>query len=319
MPHIVLVDTDILRAGSRLVWMLIAAMAVATAAVLWAAGLSITWKIFPYVPAAIIACGAVNLLYRFFRPDPAIVYATELITQILLIGLVGGLLAYGAAASGLPYHDAELLAADRWLGFDLQWYLGFVDSRPWLAWLSFIAYNTMLWQAPIVFFVLLLTRHVERLQSFAASLAISLVITIAIFALFPALGWHGYLFPDLSFVRDFVPHLKEVRSGALRAIPVDDIRGIISFPSYHAAVAMLAVWALWPVRFIRWPTLMLNVLMIASTPIEGAHYFVDVIGGLVVGACAVLVAVRMRDAIGRRWTGSARDRSTPGRLATAPD
>jgi membrane-associated phospholipid phosphatase len=319
MPHIVLVDTDILRAGSRLVWMLIAAMGLATAATFWASSLSITWKIFPYVPAAIIACGALNLFYRFFRPDPAIVYATELITQILLIGLLGGLLAYGAAASGLPYRDAELLAADRWLGFDLQWYLGFVDSRPWLARLSFVAYNTMLWQAPIVFFVLLLTQHVERLQSFVASLAISLVITIAIFALFPALGWHGYLFPQLSFIRDFVPHLKEVRSGALRAIPVDDIRGIISFPSYHAAVAMLAIWALWPVRFIRWPTLMLNVLMIASTPIEGAHYFVDVIGGLAIGACAVLIAARMRDVIRRHWPDSARGRSIPEHLATAPD
>jgi hypothetical protein len=39
----------------------------------------------------------------------------------------------------------------------------------------------------------------------------------------------------------------------------------------------------------------------------------------VVGACAVLLAVRMRDAIRRHWTDSARGRSTPNRLATAPD
>ena len=151
MRQVVLADTDILRAGSRLIWMLIAAMAVAVAAIFWATGLSITWLVFPIVPATIVVCAGVTLFYRFFRPDPAIFYAAELICQILLISLLGGLLAYGAAALGLPYRDAELLAADRWLGFDLRWYLGFVDSRPWLARISLIAYVTMLWQATMFF------------------------------------------------------------------------------------------------------------------------------------------------------------------------
>lgn len=323
MAHVVLADSDVLRAGSRLVWLLIAAMAVAAAAICWAAGLSITWQTFPTIPAAIAGCVAVTSFYRFFRPDPAIVYATELITQILLIIFLGELLAYGAAASRLPYRDAELLAADRWLGFDLQAYLGFVNSRPRLALLSLIAYMTMLWQAPIVFVVLSLTRRVERLQGFAVSLVVSLLITIVIFALFPALGWYGYLriepaaFPHLSFFATFVSHLEGVRSGALRAIPIDDIRGVISFPSYHAAAAVLAVWALWPIRFIRWPLSILNALMIASTPIEGTHYFVDVIGGIAVSACSVLVVIRTRHAIRRYCADGARGRAVAERPAGA--
>lgn len=123
-------DSEVLRAGSRLVWMLIAAMAAAAAAACWAAGLSITWHSFPIVPVAIAGCAALTLFYRLFRPDPAIVYGTELITQILLVIFLGELLAYGAAASALPYRDAELLAADRWLGFDLHAYLRFIDARP---------------------------------------------------------------------------------------------------------------------------------------------------------------------------------------------
>jgi PAP2 superfamily len=268
------VDSEALRAGSRLVWALIAGMAAAAAVACSAAHLSITWQTFPTIPAVITACAAITLFYRLFRPDPGIVYAVELITQILLIIFLGELLAYGAAASSLPYRDAELLAADRWLGFRLQDYLGLVNARPWLAMLSVIVYMTMLWQAPIVFAVLTLTRRTERLQHFAVALAVSLGITIAIFALFPALGWYGYLrinpaaFPNLAFFSNFVSHLEDVRSGALRAIPLDDIRGIISFPSYHAAAALLAVWAIWPLRFVRWPVLLLNALMVASTPIE---------------------------------------------------
>lgn len=304
--QIVSADTEILRAGSRLIWALIAAMAVAAAATYWQTGLTITWHTFPTIPAAIAGCAALTLFYRCCRPDPGIIYATELITQILLIIFLGSLLAYSAATVGLPYRDTDLFAADRWLGFDLQAYLGFVDARPWLARLSLIVYTTMLWQAALVFAVLTLTRRTERLQDFAVTLVVSLLITIAIFALFPALGWFGYLqvdratYPNLTLLTTFVEHVEAVRSGALRAVPIDDIRGLISFPSFHAAAAGLAVWALWPVRYIRWPLLVLDTLMVASTPIEGGHYLVDVIGGFGVTACSVLIAVVIRRVIDAR-------------------
>ncbi len=325
MLHVVLADTGNLRTGSRLVWTLIAAMAAFTVAIFWAKGLSITWQTFPTTPVAIVICAALTLFYRSLRPDPAIFYATELLAQILLISVLGGLLTYGAASLAFSFRDAELLAADRWLGFDVQWVLGFVDSRPWLAQLSLIAYVSMGWQAIIVFFVLLLTRRVERLQDFAMSLVISMVITSAIFSLFPARGWDVYLgidhaqFPHVSFIMHYVPYLEAVRSGALRAIPVDAMHGIISFPSYHAAVAVIAVWAFWPVRFLRWPLLILNVLMIASTPIQGTHYFVDVVGGLAVSACTLLAVGYIRRTIHRRCADSALNPSVSERVAMAPD
>ena len=229
MRRVVLADTETLRTGSRLVWLLIAAAAAITAAIFLAKGLSVTWERFPTVPVAIVVCVALALFYRFVRPDPAIFYAWELLAQILLIGLLGALLTYGAASLGFPYRDAQLLAVDRWLGFDIQWYLGFVDDRPRLAQLSLIAYVTMGWQAHIVFFVLLLTRRIERLQDFAMAVIISGVITSAAFSLFPALGWDVYLgidhaqFPNISFIMHYVPHLEAVRNGTLRAIPVDEI------------------------------------------------------------------------------------------------
>src|SRR5581483_1805311 len=173
MVQVVSADSDVLRTGSRLVWTLIAAMAIAAAAACFAGGLSITWEKFPTIPAAIAGCAAMAMFYRFFRPDPPILYGTELITQILLLIFLGELLAYGAATSALPYRDAAFLAADRWLGFDVRAYLAFVDARPWLAFISLIAYMTMLWQAPVVFVVLSLTARVERLQDFAIALIVS--------------------------------------------------------------------------------------------------------------------------------------------------
>jgi len=145
------------------------------------------------------------------------------------------------------------------------------------------------------------------------------------FALFPALGWYGFLhidiaeFPNPALFVNFASHLEDIRSGALRAIPLDDIRGIISFPSYHAALAVLAVWALWPVCFICWPLLMLNTLMIASTPIEGTHYFVDVIGGVAVSVHTLPAVDYVRCAIRRHCVYNAHGGLLAECVATVPD
>jgi membrane-associated phospholipid phosphatase len=289
-------------------------MAATAVIVYWAAGLSLDCRSVPSLVIVIAISAPVALFYRLLRPDPDIFYSTEAITQIFLISLIGALLAYAAATSGLPYRDAQLLAADHWLGFDPRTYLDFVYAHPRLATFYPFVYLSMVYQPAIVFIVLALSRRIERLHDFAIALIVSLIITVSIFALFPALGWYGYLridpaaYPHLPLFWNFAPHLEDVRSGALRAVPLGDLRGIISFPSYHTAAAMLAIWAVWPVRFVRWPMLILNVMMVASAPIEGAHYLIDVIGGGLVGLCAVMAADGLRHAIRRRCAETARSR-----------
>ncbi len=287
-------------------------MAVGAAAACWAGGLSVDCQTLPSLVVVVAISAPVALFYRVLRPDPGIFYSAESITQIFLISILGALLAYGAAAAALPYRDAELLAADRWLGFHPRAYLDFIYAHPVLVMLFPLVYLSMVYQPAIVFIVLTLTRRISRLHDFAVALVASLVITIAIFALFPARGWYGYLgidpaaYPRLMLFWNFVPHLDAVRNGTLHAIPLGDLRGIVSFPSYHTAAAMLAVWSVWPVRFVRWPMLALNAFMVASAPVEGAHYFIDILGGLGVGVCAILVAVWTRHALRHHWAEKAR-------------
>jgi membrane-associated phospholipid phosphatase len=304
-----------LRVGSCLVWTLIGVMAVTGAAACWAAHLSIDCQALP-IPIAVVGISApVALFYRTLRPDPAIFYATQSVAQIFLISLLGAILAYGAAASGLPYRDAELFGLDRWLGFDPRVYLEFVAGSRWLAALYPLVYLSMVYQPAVVFVALMLTRRLDRLHDFAIALGVSLVITIAVFALFPAVGWYAYLgidpaaYPRLQLFWNFAEHLENVRSGALHAVPLADLRGIISFPSYHTAAAVLAIWAVWPIRLARWPMLILNALMVAAAPVEGAHYLVDLVGGAAVGACSVAAAALVRRAICRHL--AERGRSGP--------
>lgn len=271
-------------------------MACAVAAEYWAVGLTLDYGAVPVVALLIPICLAASLLCYWCRLNHKLVYGTETVAQILLISFLGGLLTYGAAAAGFPYRDAELLAADRWLGFDIKAYLAYLDAHPFLAALFPRVYLSIMRQPIIVVAALTLTGRLERLHDFSVALIVSLIVTIAIFTLVPAISWYAFLhidgdaFPNLVIFTDFAAHLDDVRTGSLQAISLADLRGIIAFPSFHAAAAVLGAWAFWPLRFLRWPMLVVNALMVVATPIVGVHYLVDVVGGLAVGGVAVLAA-----------------------------
>ena len=66
--------------------------------------------------------------------------------------------------------------------------------------------------------------------------------------------------------------------------------GLISFPSYHASVAVLCIWACWRIPGINLAFLAINCLMLAATPTHGSHYLVDIIGGALIAGLSVAAA-----------------------------
>jgi membrane-associated phospholipid phosphatase len=73
--------------------------------------------------------------------------------------------------------------------------------------------------------------------------------------------------------------------------------GIITFPSFHAALGIIFIAGLWPIPVLRWIGLIVNVLMIAATPVEGGHYFIDVLAGVVIALLCQLAARRIVQAV----------------------
>jgi len=78
-----------------------------------------------------------------------------------------------------------------------------------------------------------------------------------------------------------------LRSGAIDAISIDTVTGLVNMPSFHACAAAVLAWTFWSWRWLRWPMLALNAAMtFAAIPI-GGHYFCDIIAGLGVAALAI--------------------------------
>jgi membrane-associated phospholipid phosphatase len=277
---------------SRVIWPLIAAMGMLTAASFMLSGLRLDFASNPYVFAAIAALFAISWFYASVRPNTRLHILTASAGQILLILLFGILLTYAAVTAKFPYVDADLYAIDNAVGFHRRAYLAFFQHRPWLDQLLTVAYFSMLPQFAVVPVIMFVTDDLERLQRMIVAIAVALVITALISVFTPSLT--AFVYVDLPRMAHVPPHLytpqatmDALRAGTFHAVRLDSLEGLVSFPSFHTTAALIFIWTLRKQRYLAWPALMLNGALIVATPIDGAHYAIDVAGGAVVAALAL--------------------------------
>lgn len=289
---------------TRLSWQITLAIALLTACALDIAGLSIRLDLSASTVAIISAYLFLTIHYRFVRQNAEVARALISFGQLVVVVLMGLLLTYAASVVPLPYRDAELHAIDRWLGFEREAYVAFLGRNESLRDALSFAYNTMMRQNILVLVVSIIAQRGDRLQAYIIAFAIAVTATAAIATVVPAAN--AMIYVDnvprgLSTLpgggHSYFPVLEALRNGALRVVDFGDrIEGLISFPSFHTANAILFVWALWPIRILRIVLVPLNLLLIASTPICGAHYAIDVIGGVTVAFGAIAATTWLVDA-----------------------
>jgi hypothetical protein len=232
------------------------------------------------------------------RRDPQVMFVLGSTAQIVLVTVLLAPLTYVAAAANFPLRDAELMAADRALGFDWAAYVAYVNDHPALAaWLSY-GYTMIRWPLFAIPVALSAVGRCARLQEFTLAFALALIATVFISALVPAIGVYQQIGLDPAALASLNPQayldqvrdLEPVRDGALRHLDLFGLAGIVTFPSFHAASCLLYAWALWPVRWMRPIAVVANVAMFAATPIDGGHYFVDLIAGVAVAWLGIVAA-----------------------------
>jgi len=202
---------------------------------------------------------------------------------------------YIAIAQAWPLKDDQLLLADRFLGFDWLGWFRFVTQHPILDRYLSLLYSTLPIQ--ILYFCLLmgLTAAFQRMRELFWLLFLALMLTMLISWWMPAMG--PFEIFHLQSRGAFLPEIARVRSGVRLDISLEDLQGIITFPSFHTVMALAMIYGFRGTRFVGWVFALLNGFLLLGIPVFGGHYLVDMIAGAAVFALA-LVAVRvgMRDA-----------------------
>lgn len=323
-PRCSMIDSDARTAWQlfNLNWLPVAAMGALLALGLPLTGLSlepVAYGITLAIAAVLVVVAYGHRLAKGELADPKLVFSLGTIGQVILTCAIVGPLSYVAGKLNWPLQDDALLAIDRALGLDPEAIARYVNDHPWLADCLARGYGLIKWPLLGIPVVLTLTARHVRLQVFMLAMSLALAVTIAISAVVPAIGtYYGLQLPAAHFpeinTAVYAGQLRDIlalRDGSLHELGLFFLSGIVSFPSFHTASAVLYMWALWPVRGIGGIAAALNLLMIAATPAIGAHYLIDVAGGIAVAAAAIWVTTFYVQRLGRTAPVSAAPELSP--------
>jgi membrane-associated phospholipid phosphatase len=243
-------------------------------------------SMFPWTDCKIAAACAV---FCFLYPNPRLGEATRLFFWSSLWGSPLLVLVQLAARSPFPLVDRQLAAIDHALHFSTAAIHHPFVELPWRTF-SILVYVLFI---PLLFAPVLIPCFCgfpQAARRFVIGVIIAVAIGAALFAFFPAVGpWASEAMAPGTLQLAMGNYLVHLKSG----MPMEmdfGLSAIVSFPSEHVAVAILAARALsaiQPVRKWIWP---ISILVCCSTITTGWHYGIDVLGGIAVATLSASLA-----------------------------
>ena len=277
-------------------WILIAAMVLSFLAAQYHRTFSVDpLRAVPAV-ASLIVLGAAGAIGRR-TARPRLAAGATAFLQMTLFTLLGVVLAYAFAAQAGVLWDDRLAAADRAIGFNWPVVLRLLDMAPAAIWVLGLAYHSLTVQMIVVIVCLSALPKFDTLRTMVCAAILSGFVTILISGLTPALGnlfdpsRYRHLWPSVAWVEQGL--IAGLRDGSHHVLDLTMLMGIVSFPSFHATLAAIFIWAFRAIPRLAVPGGAWAILTIIATPVFGGHYGVDVIMGLILAPPAIILANRL--------------------------
>jgi len=249
--------------------------------------------------AAALAGG--GLFYDRVRKDAAL--SAMLLATSFLVAFSAGfsVLNYFLLTVAGPRIDVLLAETDRLMGFDWSSMMAFMSRHPGPDLVLQIAYNSVLVQVALLIAWLGWKSRCEEISALSLAIAVGAMATVFFWAFFPSFGAFTVYHLDpsvagrLSLALDarYAHDLLNLLATGPGHIAPGEVKGLVGFPSFHVAMAAMVAWYARRLAFVRWPVGALNLVVLVSTPIQGGHHVVDVVGGLAVAALAIALAERI--------------------------
>ncbi|UDL88616.1 phosphatase PAP2 family protein [Mesorhizobium sp. PAMC28654] len=227
--------------------------------------------------------------------------ALEVVGFGILITVPLLVLSYIVISFDFPLADGKLASMDSALGFDWHGFIRFVDARPLLSRVLLEAYQTISYQLILIPMALVVFGRQQRAYAMMTGYCMLCVLACFISMFFPALGTYAYYGLTYQSVNNINPYFalspvesfNAVRDNYAYTLTASSAAGLICFPSIHAGVAYLCTWAAWDVKALRYPVLVLNIVMSVAAVSHANHYLVDIISGFGTSAFVTVVVTAL--------------------------
>jgi hypothetical protein len=261
--------------------------------------------------AVLVAGGVFYTRYRRDERLSTMLFGTAF---LVVFSAAFALLNYLLLTVAGPRIDGLLASADRTLGVDWPALMAFMTNYPRLDAVLQLCYGSVMPQIAMLIIALCFTAQCERVYRLCLSIALGAMLTVFFWTAFPSFGaFSVYELPpqvaahlNLALDGHYAEELKALLAHGPGFISPTSAKGLVGFPSFHGALAMLVAWYAKDVKVLRWPVLVLNAVVLIATPIQGGHHVVDLIGGLAVACAAIAATDRISALAPRGFTGIVR-------------
>ena len=211
--------------------------------------------------------------------------------------------------------DPILAACDRSIGFDWLSLLRWANEHPVASSLLHLCYDMCGEQFLLCVVLFTLTHRSQRLLVLLSSSLVSLIIVHLVPLFYPCLGPYSYFGAEflnlsqinLSGAANSVAGVLAMRRGDTSIVTLGNLVGTVTFPSFHAVMALQFAWALSCFKGLRFPAMIFNGAVLVSSMIYGSHYLIDLIAGSLLGIVSIVLIYCLCEACRRQWpTGSLR-------------
>ncbi|MDG4906115.1 phosphatase PAP2 family protein [Mesorhizobium sp. WSM4898] len=221
------------------------------------------------------------------------------LAAIVLFSAMLLLYSYLATATDRPLMDSYLASADAALGFDWVAYTQWLNKHPPIPAVISMAYGSLQIQMLVLPAILAFKGRMDRLLEFVACFGLSGILTCVVMTYAPAAGAFDFFHASPNILAAFGPgastrHLDQLHAlRELRSFLIEQPEGLVTFPSFHSALAAIFVFSMRGIRFAMLPAIVVNALLILATPPQGSHYLIDVIAGVAIAMMSAWMVSRV--------------------------
>lgn len=249
--------------------------------------------------AALFAVFAIAAtLYDWIRKDSCISSMLFGFGFVTLYGATLNVLSYFGLTIAGPRIDEFLASVDRHIGANWPALIVFMSNHPIANFVSFFVYQSSTWQVVILIAVLGWRDRVRTVEQVCLTLVLCGIFTISVWMMFPSFGaiavyglpstiaGHLPIFVDQNYAHQLMGLLE---NGPGRISPFA-VKGLVGFPSFHTAQAVIVAWYARRTGLLFYPFLIFNVLTVLSTPTQGGHHVIDLLGGFAAAVLSIWLA-----------------------------
>lgn len=235
----------------------------------------------------LLLSGAVLYFHDIISPRLSlIIFTFSLYALSLCVGLI---LTQGIETTSFPTIDPFLIHIDQLLSFNQLTLLTFTYTHHWFEKILIWGYDSLIPELTLLPLLLALLLQHRSAKVFLIALLVSYPIGTLIFYFFPTTAPASIMHSAYFTFQEHDTYIKFYEMRHHLKLTTDE-GGLIAFPSFHVIWGVLLIYLTRSKKWLFYPILFWNIIMIASTVALGWHYLIDVISGTIIAGLSILIA-----------------------------